>query len=263
MKRAIGIALLAISLGAASAGAQSRFDGTWIVDLDQSQPPSKPDVYLLQNGIYHCGTCDPPVEVAADGQDHKITGESCYDTINVRVIDDRAVEETDRRSGKTVASSRMTVSADGKTATSDWSESCNAKGDVVAGKDILSRVAAGPEGSHSISGSWRISKRLNRSQNAMVITLKLEKDTFSFSDPAGQGYAAKLDGTETPLKGGLSDTMVSVKRTDENTIEETDKREGKVVQIVRFTLSADAKTMPVSMENKVNGTTVRFLLRKQ
>jgi hypothetical protein len=263
VKRALGVTLIGFLLAAAAAEAQSPFDGTWIIDLDQSQPASKPDIYLLQNGTYHCTTCDPPVEVTADGKDHKIAGESCYDTINVRVIDDRTVEETDRRSGKAVASSRMTVSGDGKTATSDWSESCNAKGDVVAGKDILSRVAVGPPGSHVISGSWQISKRLNRSENAMVITLKLEGNIFSFSDPAGQGYAAKLDGTETAFKGGLSETMVSVKRTDENTIEETDKREGKIIQVVRFTLSADAKTMPVSMENKVNGTTVRFLLRKQ
>src|SRR5208282_314645 len=137
MKRALGIALLAISLGPAAAEAQSPFDGTWIIDLDQSQPASKPDVLLLQNGIYHCPSCDPPVEVTADGKDHKIASESCYDTVNVRVVDDRTVEETDRRSGKTVASSRMTVSVDGKTATSDWSESCNAKGEAVAGKDLL------------------------------------------------------------------------------------------------------------------------------
>ena len=53
----------------------------------------------------------------------------------------------------------------------------------------------------------------------MVATLKLEGDTFSFADPAGMSYAAKLDGTETPFKGDLSQTMVSVKRIGENTID--------------------------------------------
>ena len=91
----------------------------------------------------------------------------------------------------------------------------------------------------------------DRSQNALVVTLKLEADTFSFADPAGQGYAARLDGTETPFKGSLSNTMVSVKRIDENTIEKSDKQDGKVVEVTRFTVSADGKTMTVSMEDKV------------
>jgi hypothetical protein len=57
--------------------------------------------------------------------------------------------------------------------------------------------------------------------------------------------------------------MVSVKRIDENTIEETDKRDGKIVEVTRFTGSADGKTMTVSMENKVYQTTRQFVAHKQ
>jgi hypothetical protein len=157
----------------------------------------------------------------------------------------------------------MTVSPDGNSATVEWTESCNANGDVITGTDILSRVAKGPRGSHAVSGSWQISKRVNRSENALVITLKLDGDTFSFADPTGQSYAARLDGTATPIKGDLTKTMVSLKRIGENTIEETDKREGKVVEVIRFTPSADGKTMTVSMENNVKGTTRQYVLHKQ
>jgi hypothetical protein len=144
----------------------------------------------------------------------------------------------------------MTISSDGKSATVEWPQNCNANGDAITGKDILSRVATGPRGSHAISSSWQISKRVNRSENALVVTLKLEGDTFSFADPSGQSYAAKLDGTETPFKGDLSNTMVSV------------KRDGKVAENTRFTVSADGKTITVSVENKVKGTTRQFVLRK-
>ncbi len=243
--------------------AQSPFDGTWKIDLAESQPSTKPDVYLLQDGTYHCPTCDPPLEIKVDSEGQKITGEPCYDTVGVKVVDDRMTEETDSRNGKIVGTSRITVSSDGNTATREWTESCNANGDVISGKDILSRVAKGPDGSHAISGSWVISKRANRSDNALVITLKLEGDTFSFTDPAGQGYTAKLDGTETPFKGDLSNTMVSVKRIGENTIEETDKRGGETKEIERFTISSDGRTMTVSMENKVKETTRQFVLHKQ
>jgi len=119
------------------------------------------------------------------------------------------------------------------------------------------------DGRAAVSGSWQISKRVNRSENALVVTLKLEGDTFSFVDPAGQGYAARLDGTETPIKGDLSNTVVSVKRIGENMIEETDKRGGKVVEVTRFTLSGNGKTMTVSMEDKVKGGTRQFVCYKQ
>jgi hypothetical protein len=243
--------------------AQSLFDGTWKINLAESQSSTKPSVYLLQDGTFHCPTCDPPLEIPADGSDHKITGEPCYDTVSIKVVDDRTTEEIDKRKGKAVGTTRMTVSLDGNTATVEWTESCNAQGDVGAGKDIMARVAQAPRGAHAMSGSWRITKRLNRSENALVATLRLEGNTFSFADPTGQGYTAKLDGTETSVKGVLSGTMVSVKRIDENTIEETDKRDGKIVEVTRFAVSADGKTMTVSMENKVNETTRRFVAHKQ
>jgi len=166
--------------------AQSHFDGTWKINLAESQSSTKPSVYLLQDGTFQCPTCDPPLEIPADGGDHKITGEPCYDTVSIKVVDDRTTEEIDKRNGKAVGTTRMTVSLDGNTATVEWTESCNAQGDVVAGKDIMARVAQAPRGAHAISGSWRITKRLNRSENALVVTLKLEGNAFSFADPQGR-----------------------------------------------------------------------------
>jgi hypothetical protein len=93
--------------------------------------------------------------------------------------------------------------------------------------------------------------------------LKLDGDTFSFADPTGQSYTAKLDGAETPFKGDLSNTKVSVKRIDEQTIEETDKREGKVVEVIRFTISSDGRTMSVSMKDIAKSTTSEFVLHKE
>lgn len=263
MKSPLCCVFLVSSILSVQGTVQSLFDGTWKIDLDEPQPSTTQYRYLLQNGIYHCATCDPPLEVKADGKDHQITGEPCYDTVSLNVVDARTTEETDKRNGKTVGGTRMTVSPDGNTATVEWTESCNAQGDLVAGKDLMARVSQSPRGAHAISGSWRITKRMNRSENALVVTLKLEGDTFSFADPAGQSYAAKLDGTDTPIRGDLSNTLVSVRRIDEHTIEETDKRGGKIVEVIRFTVSADAKTMTVSMADKANGTARQFVCHKQ
>jgi hypothetical protein len=263
MKRVLCRALMILWLPLAQSMAQSPFDGVWKAQPTEIDSPREPEVYLLQDGTYRCPTCDPPLGIRADGRDQKITGEPCYDTVSLKVVDDRTTVETDKRHGKTVGTAKMTVSSDGNSATIDWAASCNAKGDVVGETFILSRVAKGPSGSHAVSGSWQIVKRANMSANAMVGTLKLDGDTFSFADPAGMSYAAKLDGTETPIKGDLSNTMVSVKRIGENTIEETDKQNGKVVEVIRFTPSADGKTMTIVMENKVKGGTRQFVAHKQ
>jgi hypothetical protein len=247
----------------AHAAAQGRFDGTWKIDLAESEAPTKPEVYLLQDGTYYCTTCDPPLDIRADGRDQRITGAACYDTVSLKVVDERTTEETDKRIGTTVGTSKMTVSSDGNSATVEWTESCNANRDVITGKDILSRVTKGPRGSHAVSGSWQISKRVNRSENALVVTLKLEGDTFSFTDPAGQSYTARLDGTETRIKGNLTNTMVSLRRIGENTIEETDRQNGKVVEVTRFTPAADGKTMTIYIENKAKGSVRQFVAHKK
>jgi hypothetical protein len=106
-------------------------------------------------------------------------------------------------------------------------------------------------------------KRVNLSENALVATLKLEGDTFSFADPTGQSYRARLDGTPTPITGDLTNAMVSLKRIGENTIEETEKHEGKAVKVTRFTLSADGRTLTISIESKAKGSVRQLVAHKQ
>lgn len=263
MRRLLCFVLLTANAISPQVIAASSFDGTWKIDTAESDKlPSAPHVYLLQDGVYQCASCDPPLKILADGRDHRVTGEPCYDAVVVTVLDARTVEETEKKNGKSVGSTRMSVAPDGKTATVTWMTSGNANAEAITGTDVESRLADGPRGSHAISGSWHISKRLSRSENALVVTLMLNDEVFTFADPSGQGYAARLDGTETPFKGDLSHMVVSVKRVGD-AIEETDKRNGVVVAITRYTLSADGKTLTVSMENKANATTRQFIARKQ
>src|SRR5712692_243186 len=127
--------------------------------------PTNPYVYFLQDGMYHCKTCVPAVDVKADGQDHQVAGHPYYDSVNIKVVDDRTIEETDKKNGKTVATSKTTVSADGKTASFEFTDSSNTSGDPVTGKGEITRVAERPAGSHAMSGSWRTTKFENISEN--------------------------------------------------------------------------------------------------
>lgn len=267
MKKLLWIGLLAALsmalLAPARVMAQSAFDGTWKIDLNQTQLPTKPGVYVLQNGTYHCRTCIPPIDVRADGLDHKVAGDSCYDTVNIRVMDDRTVLETDKSKGQIVHTEKVTVSADGSTAVWEFSDSCSANGEEVSWKQISVRASRGPVGAHAISGSWRAMRIVNSSDNGPTATLKLEGDVFSFADSTGQSYTAKLDGPDAPLTGGASNTLVSVRRVDDGTIEETDKRAGKVVSVTRFAISTDGRTLNVTISDKLQGSSMQFVAQKQ
>jgi len=262
MKKLLPALLLFGFLMPALAMAQSAFDGTWKVDINKADFSKKPDVYLLQNGMYQCKTCVPPIDIKADGQDQKVTGHPYYDTVAIKVVNDHQIEETDKKGGKTVTTSTITVSPDGNTLTAEFSDSSNTNGAPVTGKGEATRVAKGPAGANMISGSWRTTKMENISDNGIMWTFKVSGDELTMTTPTGQSYTAKLNGTDAPYKGDPGTTSVSVKSMGKNTVEETDKRDGKVIYVNKMTVAADGKTMNIVAEDKLHGTTARFVATK-
>lgn len=253
---------LAVSIPAAAA-AQSAFDGTWKVDMKTAQFPTKPDSYLLKDGEYVCSTCIPPVKVKADGLDHKVTGHPYYDSVAIKIINDRSVAEIDKRNGKVVTTATTVVSADGKTATFEYTDSSDTNGAPVTGKGEATLLKAGPAGSHAISGDWKMSKMDSVSDNSVLVMYKIEGDSLTMSEPTGQSYVAKLDGTGAPFKGDPGLTTVSVKRIDKDTIQETDKRNGKAIFVVHMTISADGKSLAFTSQDVERGTTSKVTATKQ
>ena len=243
--------------------AQSGFDGTWKIDMNKVDFPKKPDVYLLQSGMYECKTCVPPIKIKADGQDQPVAGHPYYDTVAIKVVSDHEIEETDKKNGKTVATSKTTVSSDGDTLTFEFSDSSNTNAAPVTGKGEETRVAKGPSGSNAISGSWRISKFESLSDNAITWTYKVSGDELTMSSPTGQFYTAKLNGTEAPFNGDPETDKVSVKLIGKDRLEEIDKRGDKVMSVAKSTLDGDGKTLKIVVEDKLRGTTSQFVAVKQ
>src|ERR1035437_4060145 len=134
MKKLFVPGLFLLMLMPVLAMAQSPFDGTWKIDMNSLQFPKKPDVYLLQNGMYECKTCVPPINIKADGQDQKVTGHPYFDSMAIKVVNDHEIEETDKKNGKTVATSTTTVSSDGNTVMFSFSDSSHTNADPVTGK---------------------------------------------------------------------------------------------------------------------------------
>jgi hypothetical protein len=256
MKTLFAIALLI----PAAAIAASPFDGTWKTQLDSIQFSSKPDVYELKQGIYTCSSCVPPFSIKADGTDQKVTGHSYYDTAAVRVIDARTVEFAGKLAGKATFSNSLSVSADGAALTVTFKDMSGTE--AVTGTQILKRVAAGAPGSHAISGSWKAEKLANLSDVGATVTYKMTGDGLQMNWN-GQSYDAKFDGKQYLTANDPGKTWVSLKRVSDNTIEETDTRDGHVVDVYRMTVSADGKTMTVVDKDVRRGTTTEYKMLKQ
>jgi hypothetical protein len=245
-------AVLLIALAPTATFAQSSFDGTWKLDVDSLPFPKATLAWLLQDGIYECKSCRPPIRVKADGQDQAVTGQP-YDTISVSVLDDRTVREIEKTSGHIVSDEKFTVSLDRKTATDEF----------AGWKVIMRRDDEAPPGSHALSGAWRPFKLESTSDQALLITYKVEGDILYMNRPSGQSYAARLDGPEAPYNGAPGVTSVSVRRIDARTIEETDKLDGKALSVLRITVTSDGKSMIIAVTQAAIGATTELTAKKQ
>src|SRR5215469_8700270 len=241
------------------ATAQSAFDGTWKINMNKVELPERPDVFLLQNGMYECKTCTPPIKVKADGQDQAVSGDPYLDTAAIKVISDHEIQETDKKNGKTVTTQKTIVSPAGNTMTFEFTDSSNSNAAPVTAKGEATRVAKGPAGSHAISGSWRTVKYETLSDNAITWTYKVSGDELTMTNPTGQSYTAKMDGTEAPYKGDPGTTSVSVKMIGKDTLEETRKRGDKVIVVWKTTLAPDGKTAKSVFEDKLGGTSTQWV----
>jgi len=258
MKR---LCLVLFVLGAIAAFGQSAFDGTWKGN-PQSVEVKGNDKYSLQNGMYRCDTCVPKIAVKADGQDHAVSGSPYMDTTNVQEVNDHTVQITSKKSGKQVGSTKMTASEDGKALTAEWSFVAES-GKEGKGKTVYERVGEATAGANKISGTWKPGKIEDVSASVITIAFKATEDGLSMSDPIGDSYTAKFDGKDYPYKGDPGITSVSLKKIDANTIEETDKRNGKVAYVARMVVSADGKTMKFFIADKLRNTTSNWTAEKQ
>ena len=241
--------------------AQKAFDGTWRVNT-QSGEVKGHNRYALQDGVWHCYSCAPEVSVKADGKPHKITGSPYYDTTTVREVNDHTVEITTEKDGKPAGTDKITASADGKILTTEGTFITD-NGQEGSMTTIYDRVGAAPASGNKVSGTWHQRKLENASDNVTKVTFKASDDGLSMSDLLGDSYDAKFDGKDYPFKGDPGTTSVSLKKIDANTIEETDKRNGKVIIVNRMTVAADGKTMKVAVDDKLHNQTAHWTAERE
>jgi hypothetical protein len=136
-------ALLAISSAVIAADAPDPVIGTWKLNTAKSTgatlPKSETRTYAASAGGIvltwkRVGADGEESSVETtykyDGKDYPVTGSPDFDALSVKRVDANTVDSQQKRMGKTVGTTKRTVSKDGKTLTL-VSKLTNAKGEVV------------------------------------------------------------------------------------------------------------------------------------
>ena len=256
--KAASVVLLLLPVFPSGFRSQSPFDGTWVIDTSKNQnlANEKPKVFLVSDGVFRS---DDKV-LKADGKDQKVPATGYWDTVSVRIVDDHTVEVTSKKAGKPMFTETDSVSADGNTLTQVVKDTTEAE--AVTFENLYKRVAPAPSGAHVLSGTWQVFKQ-SRSENSTIITYKCTSQGFSAATPLGEKFGAKFDGKFYLIEDDPAHTMVSVKLVNPYTVEQTNKRDGKVVFVVRLEVTPDGKTIHASSESKEDGSVKTWELHKQ
>jgi hypothetical protein len=243
----------------AAASDLTALNATWKADLKTLKFEQKPDEFLVQDGTYKCNTCIPPLTTAADGQFHPVADRPYYDSMSVKVVDDRTIEIHRKKGDKEASSVTMQVSADGNTLTNKFHDATVTP--AIDGTGIEKRAGAAPAGAHAVSGQWMPDQIPQYSEEALNTTYRIDGNTVNYSSQ-GQSYTAELGGPPVAVQGDMAGTMVAVTREGANGLRETYTRDGKEVSITTTVPSADGKSVSVTFTDPRDGSKGSFTANK-
>jgi hypothetical protein len=256
MNKLIALALLVPTI----AIAKTPFDGTWKTRLDSMQVSGKPDVYEISNGMFDCKSCVPPFKIQADGTDQPVPEHAYLDHESVKIVSASSIESTDKKAGKVMQTLTFTLSADGSKLTGKFTSYSGEK--PFSGTFTEKRVGPAAAGAHPISGSWMQDSVSDISDVARTVTLQSTPNGLKIMWN-GLTTDAKFDGKEYPSVGDPGKTMVTLKKISDTQIEETDRRLGKVFDIIVWTVAADGKTINVVDTDPAHGIKTTYIVDKQ
>ncbi len=183
-----------------------------------------------------------------------------YDTIAVTIVDDQTITTKTKRGDKVIGEQTRKVSDDGKILTVESTQHPMNSDKPVTFETKARRDGMLHPGAHPTSGRWVILNQKG-SDNGLLTTYKVNGDSMTMTDPTGANYTAKFDGADYPVKGAYGWDAVSLKRIDDHTIEETDKRDTIVIAVYR--MSVAGKTMTVVEHDKLAGRDSTYVATKQ
>jgi len=175
----------------------------------------------------------------ADGKPMAVEGNPAFDQVEMRKIDGKQAQLTEKKNGAVVATVLQKVSKDGKELTITRSSKGHADQTTVWTRTGGAKAVLDP-----VAGDW--TEDLSKTRLAQGLPLKIEADggggvrfLWDFS------YTARLDGRPYEVRNSRNDT-VTLQLVDARTVDAFYKREDLVTQKDRWVVSGDGREMTVT-----------------
>lgn len=240
-KHALSIlAMICLTAGTAK-GAASPFIGEWKLDPSKTRLPDEMKVENKGDNKYVFDFGVGAETVVVDGSDQPGYAGTLL-SVKAEAPDTWTVAR--KKDGRVLIKATWTLSKDGSTLTDNFRE-FDADGSTLSMDYVYQRAGAGS----GFAGDWQSIKETMNSPFPLQVK-EFQSDGLSFVNPVTRVTKnVKFDGNEYPNEGpnARHGASSSIRRVDERTLVLTDKFDGKVSDTEEIALSADLKTLTMTV----------------
>jgi hypothetical protein len=251
-------AALAVLVAGSITAADDPFVGKWKYNQDKSKVTGQrvkidelaPNKYKFDSGAV-------PQVLVADGTDQPM---EFGGTASLTKTGDNSWKMVSKKDGRVLSESTWTLSPEGKTLTVHTTGT-RLDGTTFEDEGVVGRVT----GKSGLAGTWE-SKAEKEKSKPVDWEIQPYEGGISFVYPSDKGRLdVKFDGKDYAEVGPNAPVgiLVSGKRLKPDTIQLTDKHQGKVMDTVEYKVSADGKTLTATVHNTGQQKPVVFVYDRQ
>lgn len=217
--------------------------GVWTLVSAQSSldPPNRLSITHLHDGVHVVMSGEKHFDFTANknGHDSPAPGNLGFDQIELRRIDKRHAEVTEKKDGTVVATVREQLSKDGNELITTTATTGHA--DQIT---VWTRSGGAKLASDLFVGEW--TEDLSKTRLRQGLVLKIEAEGSGGVRFLGDySYTAHFDGKPYDLKNSRNDT-VTLELVDPHTVDAIYRRDEQVTQKDTWVVSADGQQMTLS-----------------
>jgi hypothetical protein len=216
--------------------------GSWTLVSAQSSldPPNKLAIASLKDGVHVTMTGESRMDFTAkwSGHDNAVPANPGFNQVDLKRIDKKQVEVTEKKDGSVVAKIRNKISNDGNELTLTTVSQGHPDQITVWTRTGGTKVARDP-----FAGDW--TQDLGKTRLRQGLSLKIESTGDGVRFSGGYSYTARFDGKQYDVKNSRNDT-VALALADAHTVDATYRRDTQVTQKERWVVSADGKQMTLT-----------------
>jgi hypothetical protein len=217
--------------------------GSWaLISAESSQdPPNKLTITSLNNETHVVMSGETHLDFTAksDGHDASVAGNPAFNQVELRRINKRQTEVTEKKDGAVVAIIHDKVSSDGNELTVTTVSQGHADRTTV-----WTRSGGAKRANDPFAGEWTQDLGKTRLRQGLVLKIEADgKDGVRFSGDFS--YSAHFDGKQYDLRNSRNDT-VQLAFVDPHTVDAIYRRDNQVTQKDRWVVSADGQQMTLT-----------------